>query len=70
MKSNEKDKKTINEMTEEERKALNQGARLHAIERFLKDIRADLMICDLEGWDKKEYLRQIKEVIDDIAKNL
>jgi vacuolar-type H+-ATPase subunit I/STV1 len=46
---------------------LNQCARTKMIERLLADIRADLMICEIEGWSKTDYLEQIKDVINSIG---
>ncbi len=45
----------------------NQCARAKMIERLLVDIRADLMICEIEGWSKTDYLDQIKDVINSIG---
>lgn len=45
-------------------KKLNELARHEMIERFLKDLRVDIEICRLEGWDYFEYLQEIKEIID------
>lgn len=49
-------------------KALNDLARHTAIVRILADIQVDLMICEIEGWDKTEYLNQLKELINSIGK--
>lgn len=38
------------------------------IERLYRDILMDLMICDIEGWDKKEYINQLKTVVNSIGK--
>lgn len=32
--------------------------------RLLADIRADLMVCELEGWDKKEYIKELQKLIE------
>lgn len=45
-------------------RALNDLARHQAIARLEADILQDMMICDIEGWDKAEYIRQLHEVID------
>lgn len=36
-------------------RALNDLARHKAIVRILSDIRMDMEICEIEGWDKNEY---------------
>lgn len=48
-------------------KALNELARQRAITRLLSDIRIDMEICEIKGWDKKEYLAHIKRLIDSIG---
>lgn len=45
-------------------KALNDLARHKTILRLLNDIRIDMEICEIEGWDKTEYLNQIKQLIN------
>ena len=48
-------------------RALNDLARHKAIFRLLSDIRIDLEICELEGWDKTEYINKLKELLDSIG---
>lgn len=45
-------------------KTLNDLARHKMILRLYQDILIDLTICDIEGWDKKEYIRQLQELIN------
>lgn len=49
------------------RKALNRLAREKMKYRLLADISLDLVICELEGWDKLEYLNELKSMIDDLG---
>lgn len=35
--------------------------------RLLADIRFDLAVCEIEGWDKAEYLSEIKNMIDELG---
>jgi len=51
-------------------KTANILARKKFEERLLKDIQCDLVICDLEGWDKKEYIKELKQLIDSFALKL
>ena len=44
--------------------SLNRLAREQMKLRLMADIRADLMVCEIEGWDKLEYLRELKELIN------
>ena len=48
-------------------KALNDLARHTAIVRILNDIRMDMEICEIEGWDKNEYLNLIRQLLNSIG---
>ena len=50
------------------RQALNRLAREKMKYRLLADIRADLMVCELEGWDKLEYLDELLELIQQLRR--
>jgi hypothetical protein len=50
-------------MEEDTRKALNDLARHRMIHRVLADIRIDMEVCEIEGWDKLEYLRTLQKEI-------
>ena len=52
---------------EETAKALNDLARHTAILRILKDVRIDLEICEIEGWDKTEYLNLIRQLLNSMG---
>ena len=45
-------------------KKVQELARHKMILRLLADIRADMEICDIEGWDKMEYIRQLREALN------
>ena len=49
-------------------KAFNDLARHTAIVRILNDIRIDMEICEIEGWDKTEYIKQLKKLLDSIGR--
>lgn len=49
-------------------KRLNELARHKMIVRLLDDIRIDLMICEIEGWSKLEYIRMLQEEIGNIGR--
>lgn len=36
--------------------------------RLLADIRMDLMVCELEGWDKLEYLDELLALVQELRK--
>ena len=50
-------------------KTVNELARAKFKEQLLKDISVDLMVCELEGWDKKEYIKEIKKLVNGINLN-
>lgn len=54
----------LNPDTPETRKALNRLAREKMKYRLLADIRVDLIVCEIEGWDKLEYLNELKDMIN------
>jgi hypothetical protein len=45
-------------------KRFNQLAREQLKTKLLNDIVIDLQICEIEGWDKKEYLLELQELIN------
>lgn len=47
-------------------KTVNDLARLKFKEQILKDIMFDLMVCEIEKWDKKEYINEIKKMLNSI----
>jgi hypothetical protein len=52
---------------EDTARALNDLARHKAIVRLLNDIRMDMEICEIEGWDKNEYLNLLKQLLNSIG---
>ena len=52
---------------EDTARALNNLARHKAIVRLLNDIRMDMEICEIEGWDKNEYLNLLKQMLNSIG---
>ena len=48
-------------------RALNDLARHKAIVRILNDLRIDMEICEIEGWDKREYLNLIRQLLNSIG---
>lgn len=47
-------------------RAVNNLARLKFQERILKEVLFDLMVCELEGWSKKEYIKELKNMLNSI----
>lgn len=47
-------------------KSVNTLARLKFKEQLMKEILFDLTVCEIEGWDKKEYVKELKKLINSI----
>lgn len=45
-------------------KKVNELARKRFLEQILKDIMFDLTVCEIEGWNKKEYIKEIRKLIN------
>lgn len=54
----------MNVKNKEYARQLNVLAREQLKIRLLYDIKMDIEICQLEGWDYKEYLLEFKKLID------
>lgn len=50
------------------RQAFNRLAREKMKLRLLADIRMDLMVCEIEGWDKLEYLDELLALVQELRK--
>lgn len=50
--------------TKETRLALQKCARENMKLRLLKDIQIDLIVCELEGFSKTEYLFDLAELVN------
>ena len=55
--------------TKETRKKLQDLARLQMITKLERDILFDLQVCELEGWDKTEFIRQLQDKLNSFSKN-
>ena len=58
-----KQSRTMITEDEDTRIALNVLARHETIYNLYRDILIDMMVCEIEGWDKLEYLKLLKDVI-------
>jgi len=47
-------------------KTVNTLARKKFQEQLLKEIQFDLMICEIEGWDKTEYIKELQKLLNSI----
>ena len=48
----------------ETRKALNEAARHEFILKLYGQIKMDMMVCDIEGWDKMEFINMLYDVLN------
>ena len=48
--------------------ALNALAREQMKYKLMADIRMDIEVCKLEGIDYKEYLKELKQIIDEFLR--
>lgn len=62
-----KESKQLQVIDEHYCRTVNELARKKFEVRLLADIRVDLMVCEIEGWDKKEYIKELKELISSIT---
>ena len=44
--------------------ALQRAAREEMKLRLLRDIRTDIEVCRLKGWNYQEYLQELRDLID------
>ena len=58
--------KTMITEDEDTRIALNNLARHQTICNLYKDILIDMVVCEIEGWDKLAYLKLLKDIIEQI----
>lgn len=36
--------------------------------RLMQDIMTDLTVCEIEGWDKMEYINELNELVNSFGK--
>ena len=49
-------------------RSFNDLARKKFQEKLLQEILFDLSVCEIEGWDKREYIQELKELINGIGR--
>lgn len=54
----------ITELDLSTRKALQDLARHKMIVNLYANILVDMRVCEIEGWDKMEFIRQIQDAIE------
>lgn len=46
---------------------LNRLARERMKQRLLNDILVDLQVCELEGWNKLEYIAELRDMLNTLG---
>lgn len=49
------------------RRKMQELARHQMITKLYADILMDINICDIEGWDKMEYINELRELLDTLG---
>ena len=52
----------------ETRRTMQRVSREEMKLRIYADILADMMVCDIEGWDKMEYIRELQNMLNNLTK--
>lgn len=47
---------------------LQELARLQMITRLERDILIDMQACEIEGWDKMEYIGQLRDLLNNFGR--
>lgn len=58
----------MEDLDKETRRAMQLVARESMKMRIYADILVDIMICDIEGWDKMEYIRELQYMLNSLTK--
>ena len=56
--------KKLSDLTPDERYKIQKLARHYMRCKLLADIQADMVACQLEGWDQTEYIRELQELLN------
>lgn len=56
--------KKLQDLTPDERYLLQKAYRHQMRCKLLADIQADMVACQLEGWDQTEYIRELQELLN------
>ena len=59
---------TLQGLSKAERYQFNMLARHQTIERLQKDILFDIRVCQIEGWNPREYIRMIRDMLEQLPK--
>lgn len=59
---------TLQGLSKAERYQFNMLVRHQTIERLQKDILFDIRVCQIEGWNPREYIRMIRDMLEQLPK--
>ena len=59
---------TLQGLSKAERYQFNMLVRHQTIERLQKDIIFDIRVCQIEGWNPREYIRMIRDALEQLPK--
>ena len=59
---------TLRGLSKAERYQFNMLVRHQTIERLQKDILFDIRVCQIEGWNPREYIRMIRDMLEQLPK--
>lgn len=55
------------DLDEGTRRAVQLVAREEMKCRIYTDILADMMICEIEGWDRLEYIKELQDMLNNLT---
>ena len=59
---------TLQGVSKAERYQFNMLARHQTIKRLQEDILFDISVCQIEGWNPREYIRMIRDMLEQLPK--
>ena len=59
---------TLQGLSKAERYQFNMLVRHQTIERLQKDILFDIRVCQIEDWNPREYIRMIRDMLEQLPK--
>ena len=58
----------MEDLDKETRRAMQLVAREEMKMKIYADILVDIMICDIEGWEKMEYIIELQDMLNTLTK--
>ena len=57
----------MEDLDKETKRAMQLVAREEMKHRIYADILVDMMVCDIEGWDKMEYIKELQDMLNGLT---